>query len=284
MLTINYTKVVKGRFPNNEVDYLPVKDIEEVKLFERRQYGFKVVFESNEDLFNLMVMNKAVMDYDSNCRRYLIMEFFPYGQMDRKTDSHLFSLKYVADLINDCKFDEVVIKDPHSNVLPALVKNNLVVNDLAPNDGDISCMVKKIEGKEVINTSLNFDNYDLFFYPDNGAAKKYSEITSKSYRFGNKRRNLDTGEIVSYDVIANKEDIEGKNVLIVDDLVMGGRTFKEAAKALKEMGAVTIDLYVTHVMPQARAFWTSNGDGLINTLYTADTLDVLPAFVINPKP
>ena len=267
MLTINNRNVVKGLFPNNEVDYIPVSEVlpwSTTAPHGGRSFTFKLVFESNIDLFNLMVMSKAVDDKYKNSYKRLFINFFPYEQMDREMDSHLFSLKYVARLINDCNFSEVIILDPHSNVLPALLNN------------------VEVSYPELI--AIACGAYDLFFYPDNGAAKKYSEVYDSPYRFGNKRRNLDTGEIVSYDVIASREDIKGKKILIVDDLVMGGRTFTEAAKALKEMGAAQVDLHVTHVMPQAKDFWNSKGNGWIDNLYTADTLDVVEGFKLRQKP
>ena len=194
----------------------------------------------------------------------LKIKYFPYCQMDREMPTHLFSLKYVAQIINELKFDNILVCDPHSNVLPALL-----------NRCEVEYPVKKVK----------FDNYNLLFYPDNGAAKKYSEILDMPYRFGNKKRNLDTGEIVCYEVIADKADIEGKRILIVDDMVMGGRTFVEAAKALREMGASQVDLYVTHLKPESRKFYNSKGNGLIDNIYSADTLEMIPIFnTPEPRP
>ena len=184
--------------------------------------------------------------------------------------THLFSLKYVAQIINELKFDNILVCDPHSNVLPALLNR---CNIWYP----VKHMLRLRKDGDLVYQC------DLLFYPDNGAAKKYSEILDMPYRFGNKKRNLDTGEIVCYEVIADKADIEGKKILIVDDMVMGGRTFVEAAKALREMGAVHVDLYVTHLKPESRKFYNSKGNGLIDTIYTADTLGLLP-FFNTPEP
>ncbi|MBO5827006.1 MAG: phosphoribosyltransferase [Paludibacteraceae bacterium] len=182
-------------------------------------------------------------------------------------DSHLFSLKYVAQIINELKFTVVEVHDPHSNVLPALLNRCRVIYPMT------------------YPINVNKNNYDLYFYPDNGAAKKYSEILDMPYRFGNKKRNLDTGEIVCYEVIADKADIEGKRILIVDDMVMGGRTFVEAAKALREMGASQVDLYVTHLKPESRKFYNSKGNGLIDNIYSADTLEMIQYFNMpEPRP
>lgn len=205
MVKFNGENVVKGRFPNNEVDYVNICTSKEEN--KERWDVFELIYESNEDLFNLLVMKKRWDDAGWNFKKEkccLKIKYFPYCQMDREMPTHLFSLKYVAQIINELKFDNILVCDPHSNVLPALL-----------NRCEVEYPVKK----------MKFDNYNLLFYPDNGAAKKYSEILDKPYRFGNKKRNLDTGEIVCYEVIADKADIEGKRILIVDDMVMGGRTF-----------------------------------------------------------
>ena len=265
MVKLNGCNVVKGRFPNNEVDYVNICTSKEDS--KERWDVFELIYESNEDLFNLLVMKKRWDDAAWNFKREkccLKIKYFPYCQMDREMPTHLFSLKYVAQIINDLKFDNILVCDPHSNVLPALL-----------NRCEVEYPVKKVK----------FDNYNLLFYPDNGAAKKYSEILDMPYRFGNKKRNLDTGEIVCYEVIADKADIEGKRILIVDDMVMGGRTFVEAAKALREMGASQVDLYVTHLKPESRKFYNSKGNGLIDNIYSADTLEMIPIFnTPEPRP
>lgn len=265
MLTFNGENVVKGRFPNNEVDYLNICTTKEDS--KERWDVFELIYNTNEDLFNLLVMKKRWDDAGWNFKKEkccLKIKYFPYCQMDREMPTHLFSLKYVAQIINELKFDNVLVYDPHSNVLPALINRCEVYYPV---------------------TKCKFDNYNLLFFPDNGAAKKYSEILDMPYRFGNKKRNLDTGEIVCYEVIADKADIEGKRILIVDDMVMGGRTFVEAAKTLREMGASQVDLYVTHLKPESRKFYNSKGNGLIDNIYTADTLEMIPIFnTPEPRP
>ena len=275
MVKLNGFNVVKGRFPNNEVDYNPWSFTPFPMCLSTDSWNtFTLIFESNEDLFNLQIVKKMYDDrYIGFAKTRLAIHYFPYCQMDRQMDSHGFSLKYDTRIINELKFDMVEVYDPHSNVLPALLNHckeyypvkDFLLDETYSNDGF---------------------PWDLLFFPDNGAAKKYSEILDvKKYRFGNKKRNLETGEIVCYEVIANKEDIEGKKILIVDDMVMGGRTFVEAAKALREMGAVQVDLYVTHLKPEARKFYNSKGNGLIDNIYSADTLEMIPIFnTPEPRP
>ena len=194
MLKFNGENVVKGRFPNNEVDYSPLTYTMPIKGCNK----FELIFESNEDLFNLMVVKKwfdDTMVEPTRCE--LIIKYFPYCQMDREMESHLFSLKYVAQIINELKFTVVEVYDPHSNVLPALLNRCRVIYPVA--------------------YPINVGNYDLYFYPDNGAAK--------------------------------------------------------------------VDLYVTHLKPESRKFYNSKGNGLIDNIYSADTLEMIQYFNMpEPRP
>ena len=181
------------------------------------------------------------------------MPFCPYGQMDRKIEGSMFSFKYFAQFINSLNFTTVTIYDPHSSVMPALLNHCIVKY---PMDG------------------VYPEEYDLIFYVDNGGCKKYSEIYDYPYRYGNKKRNLSTGEIICYEVVADKEDIQDKKILIRDDICIGGRSFKEAAKALRKMGAAQVDLYITHLMKPAEDFYKHHKEYGIENFFSANTLNM----------
>ena len=251
MILFNGNNIIKGRFPNGEKQYY---DFSESLRYKQRNI-IEVIFEDNEDLFDLAMIKYWFDDHAINGATVeLIMKFCPYGQSDRQMGDAMFSFKYFAHFINSLNFNQVTIYDPHSFVMECAINKCLVIN--------------RIDG-------INLNEYDLLFYPDNGAAKKYSEIYKYPYRFGNKKRNLDTGEIICYEVIADKKDIEGKKILIIDDICMGGRTFKEAAKALLSMDAAQVDLHITHLMPQAHEFYYNCNNFGITNFYTCDTLNIL---------
>lgn len=247
MVKFNGVPIVAGVFPNNERYYSPLRDT----FSKEKTQIITVIFEGNQDLFDALIYKKY-LDNLGYTKVVLNIPFMPYGQMDRNMPDKMFSFKFFAQLINDANFYRVRFCDPHSYVMDAAIQNSQVWYPFLP-------------GNVV---------YDLFFYPDNGAAKKYSEIYSVPYRFGNKKRNLDTGEIIKYEVIADREDIFNKDILIRDDICMGGRTFKEAAKALKEMGAKRVDLYITHLMPQAENFYKNYKDYGIDNFYSENTLNM----------
>lgn len=246
MVLFNGNNIIKGKFPNKEKQYYDFSEV----LRDRQRNMITVIFENNEDLFDLAMIKYWFDDHAINGATVeLIIDFCPYGQSDRKMGDAMFSFKYFAHFINSLEFDQVTIYDPHSLVMEAAINKCLV-----------------------LYPKIVLVQYDLLFFPDNGAAKKYSEIYNYPYRFGNKKRNLDTGEIICYEVIADKKDIEGKKILIVDDICMGGRTFKEAAKALLDMGAAQVDLWITHLMPQAEDFYKNHRDFGITNFYSYNTL------------
>jgi ribose-phosphate pyrophosphokinase len=227
MVKLNGCNVVKGRFPNNEVDYEPWSFSPFPMCLSTDSWNtFTLIFESNEDLFNLQIVKKMYDDrYIGNAKTRLDIHYFPYCQMDRPMDSHGFSLKFVTQIINELKFDMVEVYDPHSNVLPALLNH---------------CKVYYPVKDFLLDETYSNDGlpWDLLFYPDNGAAKKYSEIIDMPYRFGNKKRNLDTGGIVCYEVIADKSDIEGKKILIVDDVISTGESLASVRELVKTAGGI----------------------------------------------
>lgn len=235
MITVNRQEYTFSHFPNGEIKFpeipAPASLMDYAQIITSGDV-IEWIFEKNEEFFVIQMLVKFLQNRGHKIS--LHVPFCPYGQQDRKIPGQLFSFKYFAQILNDMNLNEVVFLDPHSLVMDAAVRNSSV---------------------RYLDISEQMEEYDMLFYPDNGAAKKYSEIYSgRPYRFGNKKRNLDTGEILKYEVIADRGDIEGKKVLIVDDLCMGGRTFKEAAKALKELGAAKIGLQITHLMPESQTF------------------------------
>jgi len=186
----------------------------------------------------------------------LIMPYVPNARMDRvKKRDEVFTLKWFADFINTLGFDTVTVFDPHSNVAPALINNIRIVQP----DKHI---------KKAID-AIGVDNL-LLCYPDEGAAKRYSELMEAEYIFGIKHRDWRTGKIERLE-LTTPEKVAGRTVLIVDGICSRGGTFTHTATALKAAGAKAIYLYVTHC--ENTIF---NGsvltDGMIRHVFTASSI------------
>lgn len=225
MVSINGIQIGMECYPNNE---------RILKTYNRHAADFTIEFKYETDIdISILIMCKKYLDDKFNgVKVNLNMKYVPYSRMDRSIEGNMFSLKYFCQLVNDLNFNEVRIFDPHSNVTSGLLDRCFEIS--------VSGFVQHAISK------LNY-NVDYIFFPDNGACKRYSEILSLTtpYFFGNKKRNLKTGEIINYELI-DCPNIKGKNILIVDDLCAKGFTFYNAAQKLKEKGADNVYLYVSH--------------------------------------
>lgn len=287
---LNDIPVVTSRFPNNEVQLVNVYQtiLKSFKQDIPRRIAILLRWESNEDLLVLQLVRLAILDIPTmkNTYCYLDIPFFPYGQMDRAYHDKMFSLKYVAHIINSLQFDEVRITDPHSTVLPALI-NRCVCH--------YPMLYKAV-------SEVYYGRADILMFPDEGALKKYGHIMNDESRLfllktsmddlsvihGSKTRTTQatSSSISSYSLVMPDPDfVRGKKVVMVDDMVIGGRTFVEAAKALRDAGATHITLCVTHMMARAKQFYNSKGDGLIDEIISDDTLNMIPWFATpDPRP
>lgn len=186
-------------------------------------------YENDAELFALICLRK----HWPNTEMTLTMPYCPHARMDRvHDDDDVFTLKYFCEIINSLNFSEVYVRDAHSNVCLALL-NNVTLE--TPEDFILNAIEELDERKENL----------VLFFPDEGAMKRYSDMTELPYAFGIKKRDWKTGKIQGLDIV-NKELVVGKSVLIIDDICSRGGTFYHAGNALKEAGAEHIYLYVTH--------------------------------------
>lgn len=166
----------------------------------------------------------------------LYMPYIPNARFDRvKNEDEVFTLKYFANLINDMKFSNVIVLDPHSYVSEALIDNLHVLEPTA--------YIEK-----VLEEIPDHDNL-LLYFPDEGAMKRYSGIANKlhlPFAFGIKNRDWRNGNIIGTTVAGLTCDPAGKQVLMIDDICSKGGTFYYNAKALKELNVGDIYLYISH--------------------------------------
>jgi len=212
-------------------------------------------FENNEELIALIYYTKALRDSGVE-NISLEMFYIPNARQDRViNDEDVFTLKYFADIINSLNFKKVYVMDPHSNVSTALIDRVSVM--------DVSGIIKKVV-KDL--------DPDMIFYPDEGAMKRYSVSLDigKPYSFGIKQRNSKTGKIKSLE-IAGDCSVEGKSVLIIDDICSRGGTFLAAAGKLYACGADRVYLYVTHCEKTVFEGELLKGD-LIRKMLTTDSI------------
>lgn len=270
MIEINNICVSIGNFPDGTQN-ISFKNIEVLK------YNIiKWNYEGDNEIFTLMCCVDYIRRVNKSSTISLYLPYIPNARMDRIKDvTENFSLKVFAKFINSLNFDNVFVKNVHSNVSLALIDN---VEDVG------------------IESDLEFLLLDLFrqndvadktiiFFPDEGACKRYSElpvfsIYNFSFAFGIKKRDWKTGEILDYNVVG---DVNGKDVLIIDDICSAGGTFYNAGLKLKDLGAKKIDLYITHCENNISNGKLLSANSPINKIYTTKTIISNPDLINNSK-
>ena len=187
------------------------------------------LFDSEEEFLPFYFIVQHFRDKIDGCHE-LNLPYVPSARMDRcKNEEDIFTLKYMAQLINKCNFDKVNIFDAHSRVTSALL-NHVYNQSPIP-------MTQSVLDRLPKDTIIGFC--------DEGGLERYREMPMFSV-WGIKQRNWENQKIEKLVLGGSTHMIAGHPILLVDDILARGSTIYHMAKALKERGATDIYVYVSH--------------------------------------
>lgn len=214
--------------------------------------------DSSDSLMDLLLFNDAwnriCRGTGHLCKKVLYLPYIPYARQDRvMTNGEPLSAAVFGQVLNLCNFDRVIVDDPHSDVSPSHIKNVSIFEQYE--------MALEILGE-------GFFEDAIIVAPDAGAIKKVSKLAKlvghSEIGVGNKTRNLLTNEITNSTY--SGPAVEGKRVIMVDDICDGGRTFIELGKVLRAQGASEVILYTTHGI---YSYGADVFTGVIDEVYSA---------------
>lgn len=187
-------------------------------------------------------------------KKVCYVPYIPYARQDRvMVPGEPLAAAVFGTIINLCGFDRIIVDDPHSDVSPSHIKNVAIFEQYE--------LALDILGE-------GFFEDAVIVAPDAGAIKKVTKLAQKvNHRHigvGTKHRNLLTNEIT--DTTYSGPDVNGKRVIMVDDLLDGGRTFIELGKVLRAHGASEVILYATHGI---FSYGVDVFDGVVDEVYCA---------------
>jgi ribose-phosphate pyrophosphokinase len=227
-ITINNKEIKTFNFSGGEC-YVSIENIDIGDTTKINAYLY-----NSDDIMRLIMTVDAVRQVDPTSKIDLTLPYFPYARQDRVCNAgEAFSAYVMADLINGLNCHSVSVIDPHSPVIEQHLNNCRIITQAEIIQGVVSDFITK--------KSLTLVS------PDKGAANKTqaaSELLGiPEVIYCSKVRDTKTGHITHSEVHGNAM---GKDLIILDDICDGGRTFTELAKTLKEHGAGELYLYVTH--------------------------------------
>ena len=221
---------------------------------------------TNQNLMELLIMVDAVRRA-SAARITAVIPFFGYARQDRKDKPRVpITAKLVANLLTAAGVNRVLTMDLHAQQVAGFF--DIPVDHLyaAP------VIVEELYSRSFVNP--------VVVSPDVGGLKMasaYAENLGAGLAIVAKRRKSAT-ETEAMNIIG---DVDGRDVILVDDLTETAGTLVSAAKALKERGARKVIACVSHaVISDLGVQRLSNSD--VEELITTNSVPVrsVPGFKI----
>ena len=260
-----------SKFPDGQQDIV----LEEMGRESGDTYLIKARLNNFMDLEKITCAVAAIRNTAFKPFIHLVVPYFLGARSDRQfIQGGTWYLKdVITPFINSLNLDEVIIVDPHSDVLPNLIKNVTIVKNW---NFVFDCLEKS--GHVCDQENPNF----VLLSPDAGALKKIFDVAKDLCYKGEiitavKLRDVRTGKIIKTEVPCS--DFQGKDIFIIDDICDGGRTFIELAKIIKDLNPGKINLVVTHgIFSNAEqlnemhyTFPSGKVDGYFDTIYTTNS-------------
>ena len=227
-----------GRFPDDEVS-LKVK----VNVRGRDCFVIQPTWPPvNERLMELMIIMDALRRA-SAYRVTAVVPYYGYARQDRKDQPRVpITAKLVADLLTRAGADRVLTMDLHAGQIQGFF--DVPVDNLA---------AAPIFAKAVM--ALGFPEL-VVASPDLGGVKRARGFARRLERMREERgapgkvdfaivdkRRTSAEEVAAVSIIG---DVDGRSVVIIDDIVSTGGSLVEAAGLLLARGAVDVVAAVTH--------------------------------------
>lgn len=186
-----------------------------------------------------------------------VIPYFGYARQDRKDKPRIaIGAKLVANILTAAGADRIMTCDLHAGQI----------------QGFFDIPVDHLNGSAIFVPylrSLNLDNL-LFASPDVGGVKRtrsFAQHFNAEMVVIDKHRKK-ANEVAEMRIIGS---VEGKNVVLVDDLVDTGGTLCKAAKIIMEQGAKSVRAVCTHPVLSGNAYDNIN-NSVLEELVVTDTI------------
>ncbi len=215
---------------------------------------------TNQHLMELLIMIDAARRASAD-RITAVLPFYGYARQDRKDQPRVpITAKLVANLLVSAGANRILTMDLHSQQIQGFF--DIPVDHLYASPVFFEYLSK---------INVNPENL-VVCSPDVGGMKMaaaYADLLQASLGMVAKRRkNATTVEAIS--VVG---EVEGRDVLLVDDITETAGTLTAAATMLKERGAKSIRAAVSHCILNEVAY-ERIGNGLIDELITTNTVPI----------
>lgn len=218
---------------------------------------------TNNNIMELLLMIDALKRGSAKTIN-VVTPYFGYARQDRKSEPRVpISARLVADMIETAGADRVIVIDLHAAQIQGFF--NIPVDNLFGSPTFIK-YIHELNGKITD---------PLIASPDAGGVVRARYFAKKAGFEGlaivdKRREKANESEVMN--VIG---DVEGKDVIIVDDMIDTGGTLLKAATAFKNKGAKSVRACTTHGVLSGSAFENlANNSQDLEELIITDTIPI----------
>ena len=213
----------------------------------------------NRNIMEILLMVDALKRASAG-RITAVIPYYGYARQDRKVQPRVpISAKLVADLITAAGTSRILTMDLHAAQIQGFF--NIPVDNLYAAPVLLEYVQKKYDSKSLIIVS-----------PDAGGVERARSFAKKlecSIAIIDKRR-----EVANVSQLMNViGDVQGKDTIILDDMVDTGGTTIQAAAALKEKGANRVIAACTHAVLSGNAVENVN-KSVLEELIVTNTINL----------
>ena len=191
-------------------------------------------FPNSDNLMELLLMMDAAKRASAHSV-IAVIPYFGWARQDRKDKPRVsIGAKLIADLLSVAGLDRLITMDLHADQIQGFF--NVPVDHLYASSVFL----------DYIREELPFDNL-VIATPDVGGTKRassYSKFLELPMVICYKRR-LKANQISDMKILG---DVEGKDVLLIDDIVDTAGTITRAADLLKQHGAKSVRAMASHAV------------------------------------
>ena len=217
-------------------------------------------FPPSDNLMELLMMIDAARRASAH-QVIAVMPYFGWARQDRKDRPRVpIAAKLVANMLTVAGADRVITIDIHADQIQGFF--DVQMDTLYASWVFVSYI-----------KSLGLDNLSIAA-PDMGAAKRaglYAKKLQAPIIISHKER-AKANVVGSMTAIG---DVEGRNIIIVDDMIDTGGTICMAANMLMERGAKSVRAAITHPLLSGNAYERINESALAEVIVT-DTIPLNP--------
>ena len=212
----------------------------------------------SENIIELTLMVDAAVRASADTVT-VVVPYFGYGRQDRKDQPRVpISSRVMIDILTVMGADRIITMDLHSTQIQGFAK--------IPFDN--------LYSRSIILESIASENFDpknsVVLAPDVGSAKMsqgYAKNLGMHFALIDKRRYAPNKAEVSHLI----GDLDGMDVLIIDDMIDTAGTTVNAAEAALEKGATSVTAIATHGVLSGPAIKRLN-DSKIKKIIITDTI------------